>query len=113
MAKRINVDIGKTMKVARKHFSKVGKEIMANKDKILLGAFLTTIVDNIKTHIEKDAVEKAYEKDSVKYRSILRKNEAKIRVLKEQADRSAQVEERLQQLEQVVQKELEERSGNE
>ena len=32
MAKRINVDIGKTMKVTRKHFSKVGKEIMANKD---------------------------------------------------------------------------------
>ena len=75
MAKRINVDIGKTMKVARKHFSKVGKEIMANKDKILLGAFLTTIVDNIKTHIEKDAVEKAYEKDSVKYKSTMTSEE--------------------------------------
>ena len=113
MAKRINVDIGKAMKVAGKYFSKVGKEIMANKDKILLGAFLTTIVDNIKTHIEKDAVEKAYEKDSVKYQSITRKNEAKIRALKEQADRSAKVEERIQQLEQVVQEKLKERSGNE
>lgn len=113
MAKRINVDIGKTMKVARKHFSKVGKELMANKGKILLGAFLTTIVDNIKTHIEKDAVEKAYEKDSVKYKSILRKNEAKMQVLKEKADRSDQADERIQQLEQVVQEILEERSGNE
>lgn len=113
MAKRINVDIGKTMKVARKHFSKVGKELMASKDKILLGAFLTTIVDNIKTHIEKDAVEKAYEKDSVKYKSILRKNEAKMQVLKEKADRSDQADERIQQLEQVVQEILEERSGNE
>ena len=74
MATRINGDIGKAMKVAKNHLSTVGKEIMANKDKILLGAFLTTIVDNIKTHIEKDAVEKAYEKDSVKYKSILRKN---------------------------------------
>ena len=113
MSKRINIDIGKAMKVAGKHFSKVGKEIMAHKDKILLGAFLTAIVDNIKTHIEKDAVEKAYEKDSVKYKSIARKNEAKIRVLKEQADRSTKAEERIQQLEQVVQEKLEERSGNE
>ena len=113
MAKRINVDIGKAMKVAGKYFSKVGKEIMANKDKILLGAFLTTIVDNIKTHIEKDAVEKAYEKDSVKYKSITRKKEAEIQVLKEKADRSDQAEERIQQLEQVVQEILEERSGNE
>ena len=86
MAKRINVDIGKAMKVAGKYFSKVGKEIMAHKDKILLGALFTTIVDDIKTHIEKDDVEKAYEKDSVKYKSITQKNEAKIQVLKEKAD---------------------------
>ena len=113
MAKQINVDIGKTMKVARKHFSKVGTEIMANKDKILLGAFLTTIVDNIKTHIEKDDVEKAYEKDSVKYKSITQKHEAEIQALKEQAEKSAQAEERVQQLEQVVHEILEERSGDE
>ena len=113
MANRINVDIGKAMKVAGKHFSKVGKKLMANKDKILLGALITTIVDNIKTHIEKDAVEKAYEKDSVKYKSIARKNEAKIQVLKEKADRSDQADERIQQLEQVVHEILEERSGNE
>lgn len=112
MAKRINVDMDKAMKVARKYFSKVGKEIMAHKDKILLGAFFTTIVDNIKTHIEKDAVEKAYEKDSVKYKSITRKKEAEIQVLKEKADRSEQAEERIQQLEQVVQEILEERSRN-
>lgn len=85
MAKRINVDVGKAMKVAGKYFSKVGKEIMARKDKILLGALFTTIVDNIKTHIEKDAVEKAYEKDSVKYKSITRKKEAEIQVLKEKS----------------------------
>lgn len=113
MAKRINVDIGKAMKVAGKYFSKVGKEIMAHKDKILLGALFTTIVDDIKTHIEKDAVEKAYEKDSVKYKSITRKNEAEIQVLKEKADRSDLADERIQQLEQVVQEILEERSGNE
>lgn len=113
MAKRINVDIGKAMKVAGKYFSKVGKEIMAHKDKILLGALFTTIVDDIKTHIEKDAVEKAYEKDSVKYKSITRKNEAEIQVLKEKADRSDLADERIQQLEQVVQEILEERFGNE
>ena len=113
MAKRINVDIGKAMKVAGKYFSKVGKEIMTHKDKILLGALFTTIVDDIKTHIEKDAVEKAYEKDSAKYKSITRKNEAEIQVLKEKADRSDQADERIQQLEQVVQEILEERSGSE
>ena len=113
MAKRINVDIGKAMKATGKYFSKVGKEIMAHKDEILLGALFTTIVDNIKTHIEKAAVEKAYEKDSVKYKSIVRKIEAKAQILKEKADRWDKVDERIQQLEQVVQEELEERSGNE
>lgn len=113
MANRINVDIGKAMKVAGKHFSKVGKKLMANKDKILLGALFTTIFDNIKTHIEKDAVEKAYEKDSVKYQSITRKNETKMQILKEKADRWDQADELIQQLEQVVQEISEERSRNE
>ena len=113
MAKRINVDIGKAMKVTKKHFSQVGKEIMAHKDGILLGALFTTIFDNIKTHREKDAVEKAYEKDSVKYQSIARKNEAKMQVLKEKADRWDQADELIQQLEQVVQEISEERSVNE
>ena len=113
MAKRIKVDIGKAMKVAGKYLSKVGKGITAHKDEILLGAFFATIADNIKTHIDKDAVEKAYERDSLKYKSITRKNEAKIQALKEQAEKSAQAEERVQQLEQVVHEILEERSGDE
>ena len=113
MAKRINIDLNKAVKVTRNFFSQAGKEIIAHKDEILAVISISAIADSIKTHFEKNAIEKAYEEDSVKYKSVARKHEAEIRVLKEKADRSAQAEQRVQQLEQVVQDILEERSGNE
>lgn len=113
MRKRINIDLDKAVKATRHFFSQAGKEIMAHKDEILAVISITAIIDSIKTHFEKDAVEKAYEEDSVKYKSVTRKHEAEIRVLKEKADKSAKNEQRIQQLEQVVQDILEEQSGNE
>lgn len=113
MAKRINIDLNKAVKETERFLSQASQEIMANKDKILAIVSITAIVDSIKTHFEKAAVEKAYEKDSIKYKSIASKHEAEIQVLKEQADRSIQAEQRVQQLEQVVQEILEERTVDE
>jgi len=113
MARRINIDINKALKSAGRLLSQAGRELMANKNKVLTIISITAIADNIKTHLEKSEVERAYEEDSVKYKSINRKHEAEIRVLKEKADRSALAEQRVQQLEQVVQDIIEERSGNE
>lgn len=113
MDKRINVDIDKAMKASGKFFSKAGKEIMAYKDEILVIISVSGIVDSIKTHFEKDVVEKACKKGSVKYKSITRKHEAEIKVLKDKAEKRAQAEQRVQQLEHTVQEILEERAGNE
>lgn len=113
MAKRVNIDVDKAAKAAVRFFSTAGKEIMAHKEKILAFISISAIADSIKTHFEKDAIEKAYKEDSAKYKSIAQKHEAEIRVLKEKADNSAQAEQRVQQLEQAVQEILGERSGNE
>lgn len=113
MAKRINIDLDKAVQATRHFFAQAGKEIIAHKDEILAVISISAFIDSIKTHFEKDAIEKAYEADSVKYKSVARKHEAEIQVLKEKADRSSQAEQRVQQLEQVVQDILEERSGNE
>ena len=113
MAKRFNIDLDKVGKTTMHRLSQLGKEIAAHKDEILAIMSVSAIIDSIKTNFEKDAIEQAYEADSVKYKSVARKHEAEIQVLKEKADRSSQAEQRVQQLEQVVQDILEERSGNE
>lgn len=113
MAKRINIDLDKVGKTAMHRLSQLGKEIVAHKDEILAVISVSAIIDSIKTHIEKNAIERAYEEDSIKYKSVARKHEAEIQVLKQKANKSEKAEQRVQQLEQVVQDILEERSGNE
>ena len=89
------------------------KAIKPHKEKILAVISISAIVNNIKTHFEKKSIEKAYQEDSIKYKSITQKHEAVIQALKEQAEKNAQAEEQVQQLEQVVHEILEERSGDE
>ena len=113
MAKRINIDIGKAIKVFLGVLSNAFKAIKPHKEKILAVISISAIVNNIKTYFEKKSIEKAYQEESIKYKSMTQKHEAEIQALKEQAEKNAQAEERVQQLEQVVHEILEERSGDE
>ena len=92
MAKRINIDIGKAVKVFRGFLSNAFKAIKPHKETILTVISISAIVNNIKTHFEKKSIEKAYQEDSIKYKSITQKHEAEIQALKEQAEKSAQAE---------------------
>jgi len=116
MGKRNNlgkIDAAKALKTTKKVLKDVGNEIVAHKDELLAIFAGTALFDSIKSRLEKKAIEKAYEKDSVKYQAVARKQEAEIRVLKTKAERGDLAEERVQQLEQVVHEILEGAPGDE
>lgn len=110
MRRRINlgkIDVNNALRATTKALKDAGNIIVANKEKILAFCAGWAFVDSITSRLEKRAIEKAYEKDSIKYQAVARKHEAEMRVMKTKAERADHAEERLQQLEQAVQEILE------
>lgn len=105
--------MGNRIKLPKIDFAKVGddlgkttegvvKSIRCHKDKLLGAGFILVVTDNIRMRIGWKKDQKAYEESSVKQQKIVRKHEAEINILREEAEQAQKINRRLEQIERAV-----------
>ena len=80
----------------------VGKFVSDHTPEFLVGALSLVTVDNIRVRLGRKQDQKAFEKNAINQQAVIRKHEAEINVLKEQADQAQDAQQRVDRLEQIV-----------
>lgn len=97
-----NVDFAKAGNALVKAGKTVGKFVSDHTPEFLVGALSFVTVDNVRVRLGRKQDQKAYEKNAVNQQAVIRKHEAEINVLKEQADQAQDAQQRVDRLEQIV-----------
>ena len=97
-----NIDlanVGNTLVQAGKT---AGKVVSDHASEFLVVALSLVTVDNIRVRLGRNKDKKSYEENTIAQQKVIRKHEAEISVLKDQAQQAKHAQLRVDQLEQIV-----------
>lgn len=97
-----NIDFSKVGNALAQAGKATGKFIGDHLQVFLVGALSIVTIDNIRVRLGRKKDQKSFEENSVKQQKIIRKNEAEINVLKEEAEQAQEAIQKVDQLKQIV-----------
>lgn len=101
-AKLSDIDFAKFGNALIRMRKDAGKIIGDHAPKFLAGALSVITIDNIRVRICRKKNQEAFKENSVKQQQIIRKHEAEINVLKEEAEQAQVAMQKVDQLAQIV-----------
>lgn len=105
MGKRVkmpNADIAKVANIVGQAGKTIKKIASDHMPKLLIGAFSFVTADNIRVRLGRKNDQKAFKKNAISQQAVIRKHEAEINVLKEQADQAQDAQQKVDRLEQII-----------
>lgn len=97
-----NIDFAKIGNTLVQVGRTAGKFVSDHTPEFLIGALSFVTADNIRVRLGRKNDQKAFEKNAISQQAVIRKHEAEINVLKEQADQAQDAHQRVDRLEQIV-----------
>lgn len=105
--------MGNRIKLPNIDFSKIGNALMQvgkttgkfvgdHMPEFLVGALSVVTVDNIRVRLGRKKDQKSFEENNIKQQTVIRKHEAEINVLKEEAEQAHEAIQKVDQLEAIV-----------
>lgn len=97
-----DVDFAKVGNTLVRAGKTVGKFFNDHTPGFLIGALSFVTADNIRVRLGRKYDKKAFEENAVNQQAVIRKHEAEINILKEQADQAQDAQQRVDRLEQII-----------
>lgn len=97
-----NIDFVKVGNTLVKVGKTVGTFVKSHATEFLTGALAGVTIDNIRVRIGRKKDNKAFAENTHKQQQVIRKHEAEINVLKDEAEQGQEARQKVDQLEQIV-----------
>lgn len=97
-----NIDFAKVGNTLVEAGKTVGAFVKSHATEFLAGALAVLTIDNIRVRIGRKKDQKAFDKNALKQQQVIRKHEAEINVLKDEAEQAQDALQKVDQLEQIV-----------
>lgn len=97
-----NIDFTKVGNTLVQAGKTAGKFVSDHTPEFLVGALSLVTADNIRVRLGRNKDQKSFEENAIAQQKVIRKHEAEINVLKEQAEQAQDAQQRVDQLEQIV-----------
>lgn len=97
-----NIDFTKVSNTLVQAGKATGKFVGDHMPKFLVGALSIVTIDNIRVRLGRKKDQKSFEENNIKQQKVIRKHEAEINVLKEEAEQAQDTIQKVDQLEQIV-----------
>ncbi len=105
--------MGKQIKLPNIDFAKVGNTLVeagkaagafvkSHATEFLAGTLAGVTIDNIRVRMGRKKDQKSFEENTLKQQQVIRKHEAEINVLKDEAEQAQEARQKIDQLEQIV-----------
>lgn len=97
-----NIDLAKVANTLAETGKTAGAFVKSHATKLLAGALAGVTIDNIRVRIERKKGQKTFDENARKQQQVIRKHEAEINVLKDEAEQTYEALQKVDQLEQIV-----------
>lgn len=97
-----NIDFSKVGNTLTEASKLVGKYFRDHTPEVLAGALSVITIDNIRVRLRRKKEQKVFEESTLKQQQIIRKHEAEINVLKDEANQAQEAVQKVEQLVQIV-----------
>lgn len=99
-----NIDFGKIGNALMQVGKTTGKFVDDHMPEFFVGALSVVTIDNIRVRLWRKKDQKSFEENNIKQQTVIRKHEAEINVLKEEAEQAHEAIQKVDQLEAIVKK---------
>lgn len=97
-----NIDFSKVSNALMHAGKATGKFVGDHMPEFLIGALSVVTIDNIRVRLGRKKDQKYFEENNIKQQKVIRKHEAEINVLKEEAEQAQEAIQMVDQLEAIV-----------